>query len=505
MKKIIIPREKFQQTLTQSIDALFLPSIEKQSRWLTWLWLLGLFLLGIFLWGKFFSWNTGPFNYHDWALVTIPRLDLMRDALSAGTLPFHAADTTTLLDVSDRFFVIPDVITTPQMVLLPFVGINTFIIIDVLLNYSIGFLGLLWLRRKKNLSLFTFTIAFLLFNFNGYILGHYSVGHFSWGGYFLFPIVFGLLFEFVEKEEVGWRWVSLFALSLFYIVLAGGEHHFLWLLLFVFPFCFTAKSWKRAKWIILACLFAGLLSAVRLIPPALALSMYQKKQNFNFVLGYPSLGHILQAMIIPTVPVESLIKPFNLNSFSENIWEFGYYVGVIGVLFILYFGIWHWYKNHLKEYGSFLLPTVFALFLALGSNYWLIRETGFPIFGSERVIARLICVPMTLLILLAAIFLQRWLDQSYQRPLLIAAGFPALLFLFNDLWENLKLWRLNEYAGYFSPETLVNIDGNSIANHADPQYFSTLALGLVISVGTFLFLMFMSWKERRSKQNLKDA
>lgn len=171
------------------------------------------------------------------------------------------------------------------------------------------------------------------------------------------------------------------------------------------------------------------------------------------------------------------------------------------MLFILYFGIWHWYKNHLKEYGSFLFPTIFALFLALGSNYWLIRETGFPIFGSERVIARLICVPMTLLILLATIFLQRWIEQSYQRPLLIAAGFPALVFLFTDLWENLKLWRLSEYAGYFSPVTVVNVNGNSVANHADPLYFSTLALGLVISVVTFLFLMFMSWKERRSKQN----
>lgn len=499
MKKLI-NNLKPGEILTKCVDALFLPSIEKEVRLLSWLWLSGLYLLGVFLWGKFFSWNAGPLNYHDWIDITMPRLDMVRDALIAGTLPFHAINSLSLHDITDRFFVLPDVITTPQMVLLPFINLNTFVFVDVLLHFTIAFLGLLWLRRKKNISLFAFAFLFLLFNFNGYILGHYSVGHFSWGGYFLFPIVFGLLFEFSEKEEVGWRWVLSFSLALFYIVLAGGEHFFVWLLLFIFPFCFVAKSWKRAKWIIAVCLFSGLLSAVRLLPPVLALSAYQTKQNFNFVLGYPSLGHILQAMIIPTVPVESLIKPFGLNSFSENIWEFNYYVGILGTLFILYFGILHWFKKHLQEYTLFILPTVFVLFLCIGSNYWLIRESGFPIFGSERVLSRMICVPITLLMILATIFFQRWLDTSYKRTLMIAAGFPALIFLFSDLWENLKLWRLNEYAGYFEPVTL-NLDGNSIANHADPVYFSVLALGAGITIATFIFLLLMSLKEHRS--NLK--
>lgn len=484
------------------IDALFIPEEEKKIPWLSILWLGGLYLLGIFLWGKFFSWNHAPLTFHDWPGINIPRLDMMRDALQAGTLPFHIIDTASLMDVSDRFFVLPDVITTPQMLLLLVVNINTFVIIDVLIHYTIGMLGLLWLRKQKGLALFPFTILFLLFNFNGYILGHYSVGHFTWGGYFLFPIVFVLIFEFLA-HEVGWRWVTVFSLVLFYIIMAGGQHHFVWLLLFFVPLLFTTG--KRAKWLLTVIFSAGLLSAWRLLPPVLALSEYQRKQNFNFVLGYPSLSHLLQAMILPTVPVESLIKPFGLNSFSENIWEFYYYVGILGTLFILYFGIWHWFKHHLKEYFHLVLPTLFVLFLSMGSNYWLARDSGIPLFGSERVTSRMVSVPITILMILAVIFLQRWLQAQYEkRHVLWLAGFSFVLFLFSDLWENLQLWQLNGYAGYFTPVTL-NLNGNSIANRPDPPYYTVILIGLGITGLTALFLLLMNWRERRLKKETYNA
>jgi hypothetical protein len=482
-------------------DAVLSPEEERKAPWLSILWPGALYLLGVFLWGKFFSWNTGPLNYHDWPGINIPRLDMMRDALRVGTLPFHIIDRASLMDVSDRFFVLPDVITTPQMVLLLFVNLSTFVIIDVLLHYTIGVLGLLWLRKRRGLALFPFTILFLLFNFNGYILGHYSVGHFTWGAYFLFPIFFELIFEFLERE-VGWRWVTIFSLVLFYMILAGGQHHFVWLLLFLAPLLLTTG--KRAKWLVALIISAGLLSACRLLPPVLALSEYGRKQNFNFVLGYPSVGHLLQSMILPTVPVESLIKPFGLNSFSENIWEFYYYVGILGTLFLLYFGVWHWFRYSLKEYFHLVLPTLFIIFLALGGNYWLVRESGIPLFGSERVTSRMISVPITILMILAVIFFQRWLQSQYEKRLVLTmAGFSFTVLLFSDLWENLKLWQLNNYAGYFAPVTL-NLDGNSVANRSDPAYYTVILIGLGITALTALFLLLMNWRERRLKRALHN-
>jgi hypothetical protein len=498
--RALINQEKIRAGLEAFLEAAFIPSAEGKIPFLRPLWILGLYLTGIFLWGKFFSWGNAPLDYHDWAEITLPRLAMLQAAFRAGVFPFHVLDTAALHYISDRFLVLPDVITTPQSLSLFFLPLNIFIFGDVLLHYTIGLLGLLWLRSQKNLSLFSLTILFLLFKFNGYILAHYSVGHFTWGGYFLLPIVFGLLFQFTAGKT-GWRWTGLFCLTLFYIVLAGGQHHFVWVLLFISPLILT--SGKKAKWILVVILLSGLLSAVRLLPPVLALSEYDKKQNFNFVLGYPSAQHLLQAMVLPDVPVEAPILPFNLNSFEENIWEFNFYVGFLGTAFIFYFGIYSWFKQHFKEYLQFLLPVFFVLFLSIGSNYWLIRALGFPLFGSERVASRMVAVPLTFLIVLAVIFFQKWLETHYQPVPALAVSGIFLAFLTSDLWENLKLWRINTRANYFQPLQL-DLSGSSAANHVDPLYFTVLGIGLGITVLTALFLSIMSWREYQSQSRTTE-
>jgi len=483
------------------LDAAFNFSAEKALPLLAPLWILGLYFAGIFLWGKFFSWGNAPLDYHDWVGITLPRLAMLQDAFRAGVFPFHVQETAALHDITDRFLVLPDVITTPQTLLLLFVNLNTFVFIDILLHFTIGMLGLLWVRSQKCLSMFSFTILFLLFNFNGYILAHYSVGHFTWGGYFLFPIVFGLIFKFTS-EEVGWRWTALLSSALFYIVLSGGQHHYVWILLFISPLILT--SGKKAKWILLVILLSGLLSAVRLLPPALALSIFEKKQNFNFVLGYPSIQHLIQAMVLPTVPVESPMTIFDLNSFEENIWEFNFYVGLLGTVYIFYFGIYHWFKEHFKEYAQFCLPVFFVLFLSIGSNYWIIRNTGIPLFGSERVAARMAAVPITFLIILAVMFFQRWIELRYKRIPILAASGIFLVLMVTDLWENLKLWRISNRANYFQPIRL-DLAGSVSTNHADPLYFNVLAIGLGITVATAIFLSVMSWRENRlQKKHLEQ-
>lgn len=120
------------------LDPFFYPDETKNISWINIIWLGGLFLAGVF--------------------------------------PLHMAGTQTLHDLTDRFLTLPDVITTPQTLFLLFVNIPTFVLIDILIQYLIGFPGLLWVRRRFNLSLFAFSVLFFLFNFNGFILSHYSPG-----------------------------------------------------------------------------------------------------------------------------------------------------------------------------------------------------------------------------------------------------------------------------------------------------------------------------------------
>ena len=131
-------------------------------RWATRAWLAALYLAGALLWGYFLNWGRIPLNYHDWADISGPRLTFLKDAITKGELPLHISDTATLDGVTDRFLSIPDQILSPQVVLLRFLTVGQFVLVDVLFLYSLGFLGLLWLRRRFALSPAPFIVLFAL-------------------------------------------------------------------------------------------------------------------------------------------------------------------------------------------------------------------------------------------------------------------------------------------------------------------------------------------------------
>ncbi|MEI8133128.1 MAG: hypothetical protein WCG34_11895, partial [Leptolinea sp.] len=68
----------------------------------------------------------------------------------------------------------------------------------------------------------------------------------------------------------------------------------------------------------------------------------------------------------------------------------------------------------------------------------------------------------------------------------------GLLLLFQDLWQHLKLWRVNVAAEYF-PVTPVDLAIKVVSNHADAVYTNlllagagiTVVMGMVLLVGAF--------------------
>ncbi len=210
--------------------------------------------------------------------------------------------------------------------------------------------------------------------------------------------------------------------------------------------------------------------------------------------------HILiSSMIMIQLPTESPVKYFSLNVFAENFWDFNFYVGIIGFVFIVYFGLFIWLRDPFPKYRELIAPVFILMVLSIGSTYWIIRLTGIPLFASERAIMRMISVPIVWLFLIGAILFQTWWNEkrfetSQQLVALIVLG-----LLFTDLWNNMKVWRPAEIKQYFAPVTM-NIAGNSVVNHADPQYFLVLSVGLVITLITAIFLIVMSWRETRLKR-----
>lgn len=467
---------------------------EKASKIFSFLFLIGLYFAGVFMWGKLTSWGSVPLNFHDWAEITVPRLQFIKDTLHAGVLPLHMLDTIALHDVTDRFFSLPDVITTPQMALLFFVNVPQFVLIDILFHYTLGAITLFFFRQKYKLSLFSFTILFILFNFNGYILSHYTVGHFTWASYFLFPAFFMLLFNFLDGEQ-GWRWVTKMSLLLFYMILTGGEHHYVWLLILLGVLMIVC--WKRAKWIFASALFSGLLSAIRLIPPALVLDIYQKKQVFNFVVGYPSIGHIIEALGLTRAPLDipsANIKYFDLDVFQANYWEFNLYIGAIGTILVLW-GLFQWVKSQNPLYKELTIPSFILILLSLNSVYWLPKLSQIPLFGGERIASRMMGVPLVLFLLIVTILLEEQLKKYKLTRLQKSIGLSLLAFTWIDIWNNLKTWRLSSMSTFFGTH-VVDLTAPTIGNHPDPVYTNTLAIALLISIVTLIFLLLMSWKEK---------
>jgi hypothetical protein len=105
--KTFLQRLDLSLYLRASWDSFFESRHERQNVIVRNLFLIVLYLVGIYLWGKMFSWGREPLDFFDWAIINIPRLDFMRDALQTGVPPLHMADTAPLHDISDRFFTLP--------------------------------------------------------------------------------------------------------------------------------------------------------------------------------------------------------------------------------------------------------------------------------------------------------------------------------------------------------------------------------------------------------------
>jgi len=491
----------FLSAIDRLIEALFHPDTEKKHPWLSWIWFVGLYLVGVILWGIFLNWGSIPFDYQDWAEVTAPRLAFLHDAVIKGALPLHMPDSSALRGLTDRYLAIPDLLLSPQVILMRFLQVGPFILVNTLLLYTLGVLALLWLRRRFALSLFTYSVLFFLFNFNGHILGHLSIGHANWAGYFLFPWLvvqtFRLLdgrkdLQFDRSRHAFWGWAAQTALLLFALFLQGAFHQYVWWLIFFGLLALV--SWKNFWAIFKALVFAVLISMVRIGPAMLVAGQY----DTQFLGGYPSLAHLLWAMLIPRGPWEALAGtlgfPFNTLSW----WEFDLFLGLIGTATVLYFGVFRWMKNRNNGslYPELLLPLLAMATLSIGQVYRIFMVV--PLLAGERVSSRLFSLPLAFLIILAAIEMQRWLEQAHLGTATRLAGWMGLGLMVNDLLLELRLWRVTNAAVNF-PVTAVDLSIKVVANHPDPPYTTALGIGTVVSLVSIAVLLFLAWREVRKR------
>jgi hypothetical protein len=258
--------------------------------------------------------------------------------------------------------------------------------------------------------------------------------------------------------------------------------------------------WKYFWPIVKAGVFAVLLGLIRLLPPALLLTKFDDE----FLGGYPTLADFVKSLFVIVPPEKSL----EVRSMLSNLgwWEYDFYIGLAGVLFLLVFGLLFWSKKLVKHKGIYpqlALPMLALFLLSMGRVYRILLVIPIPLFSGERASIRMILLPMLFLMVIAAIHCQKWInkhDLSRER-IARAAGFAFLLLLIHDLWQHLKVWQVtNAYTAF--PQTPVNLAIKVAANHSDPMYTNLLIVSGIISAVSMLILLALVIQERRKTISL---
>lgn len=457
-----------------------------------------LFFFGLLLWGIFLNFGEIPFDFHDWAEVNAPRLAFLKDAITKGQLPLHMPDSSALRGVTDRYMALPDVILSPQVILLRWLSVGMFVMVDTWLLYALGFWGLLKLRSHFELSLLSFSWIFLLFNFNGHILAHYAVGHITWGGYFLFPWFILSVFQLLDGRK-GWRWTSGMAFLLFAVFLQGSFHQFVWCVIFL---GFLAVSnFKLFFPILKAGIAASLLCAVRILPPAMQMGAFDD----DFLGGYRTPLQILNALAKIISPQDSLNQ--KVTGAVLGWWEFDLFIGVIGVVFFI-IALLCWLNVHQRNLGfpQLLCPLLILSIFSFRDIYAIFRKLQIPLFSGERVSARFLIVPVIFLLVIMTAALQRRLKQMKNGSIWNGLLCFSLIPLVVELMRNLSTWKVTEAVKAF-PYTYTNLSIKVVSNHQDSDYTTALWIGLSISLVTALLLTLFSLieSEKQKKSQRQTA
>lgn len=461
----------------------FKPDASRLSTWVGRAGLLGLFLLGLVVWGSFFNWGDFQFDRHDWTQEG-PRYAFLRQALLEGQLPLHIQSE---LAASERYFAIPDVTFSPQIVLLLWLEPARYVLVNSLLLYSLGFVGLWLLKRRYGWSLFTFALVFILFMLNGSLSAHLAVGHSMWVSAFLLPYFVLLVLRLLDGAG-GWRWVLWMALLQVALFAQGGFHFVIWCLMFLLLLALFQR--RQARWLLAGIGFSLLLNLARILPPALEYA----SQDRRFISGFFSVTDMVSGFITLLYP------PQALEGMRASLpwWEVDYYTGLVGFAFILIFGVWLRWKHRAnptaRAYAVLLAPIGLMALLSLGKLYEPINRLPIPLVDAERVSSRFLLVPLTFLIVLAGNQFESWLKTRAWSAWQQAAALLCGLVVAHDLLQHLRLWRVENMALVFK-STPVDIHAGVI-NHADPSYLSALMIGLALTGVALVFLAVLAARQK---------
>lgn len=403
-------------------------------------------------------------------------------SLRLGALPLHINSS---VHSTNRFLAIPEINILPQALLLRWVTVQQFILIDTFVMYTLCFASCVLIKRRFRLSHIAFLPLFLVCAFNGNLVAHTVAGH-EWSGAFLLP-AFVLSVFTLAQPNCSRRWIATLALVMAAMGLAGTIHCFVWcsmvLLLIV---CTNWKSFPRylGAWLLSISMLIG-----RFLPAAMSVGLRP------FRMGYPS-------------PVELVtsITTSNPDFASQSgwsapwIWEADNYLGIAALLMIVCL-LFRKKPDRADHYLRLVaLPMVVLLVLSMNRLYYPVYCSGIPMFSAEREPARFLIMPIVFLITIASMNLQDLLDRHKNTVVRICSAFVVLI-ISAQLFHHALTWAIPNVAGCRADQMGCEAI-TSIVQCDDPGYILALILGWAISLVATLITVFLFIKAKEPPTNI---
>lgn len=406
---------------------------------LTTTYLVLLYLVGIVHWIIFFRAGDMSFANLDWGDGQF-YYAVARDMILYQSIPYFT-DITAPAWGDVRFLANPQSFMSPQIIVFPFLTIGQAVIFNTCLLYSLGFIGTLLIKKHFGLTVIPFTILYLLFNFNGHITSHISVGHSTWNGYFLLPYFFLLIFHILKEDNVAlFRTPLLIAFVLLGMIMQGSFHIYVWCLMFLLLIGLTHR--KYIVPMLISILFALGLSLFRLIPTAMVRLDYKA----SYASGYPTLNTLIDAL----TTVKAHLYEHPRNSIYDVGWhEHDIFIGFIGLAFIIYFGFYHRFTNldfmkHHK-FPALDLPIFIFILLSFGYVFDVISDLQIPLLSwAERVPSRFLVMPLVLLTFISAVRMEDILPKIRDSIILKVGIISGTFLLTHSLFAHSWFWKLNK-------------------------------------------------------------
>ncbi len=460
--------------------------------------LSGLYLAGIAHWLVFFLTSEKSFALRsmNFSAYQWPReyvfLSILQEAVVNRAIPYHIfypmKDTT-------RFLGIPDYVTSPQIALLGFVDIATFVLVNTLLLYTLNFVACLLIGRRYRLSLIALTAMTLLLNFNGNITAQIGAGQYVWTGFFLLPFLCLLVLKLIDGDRSLGISIKL-ALLLLGLMLQGTYHFYNWSVAFLLLLAVFDSDSRRPA--LLAIAFSLPLVAYRVVPAAMTFWGTER----GFISGYPTLEHLLAALVVIHRHTTETIGVLHNLAW----WEYDFYISLLGLAMVAYFGIYLRVKEHpdLQRFRFQALdwPMLLMSLFSLSLFYAPIASLPLPLASAERVSSRFLIIPLVFLIVIAAIrmsyILPGWTRTVTAKVLAIFG--VAMLGL--SLAMHSILWRVSVLeASVRNPLDLQLIQTSfNIVTQPDPIYMAVVnGSALLSALAVLLLLGLWVWSRRQSR------